>query len=157
MARYATRRSRVPRPLTKRCVNTRIKRLPSDSVWARCSGTCSPADRAPTAINFVMQESTASLDEIGATSKRIVRRLVTIGENRLELLAMEVQEERERLLHALLLALAVAALALLAGITLTAAIVVGLWSWSPVAVLLILTCLYGAAGFALCRRLNGLM
>ena len=101
-----------------------------------------------------MQESAASLEEIGATSKRIARRLVTIGENRLELLAMEVQEERERLLHALLLALSVAALSLLAGITLTAAIVVWLWSWSPVAVLLILTCLYGGTGFFLCRRLN---
>jgi len=104
-----------------------------------------------------MEESTAIGSDIGETSRRIARRLVTIGENRLELLAMEVQEERERLLHALLLALAVAALSLLAGITLTAAIVVGLWSWSPVAVLLILTCLYGAGGFLLCRRLNALL
>ncbi len=104
-----------------------------------------------------MEESTASRSDIGETSKRIARRLVTIGENRLELLAMEVQEERERLLHALLLALGVAALSLLAGITLTAAIVVCLWSWSPVAVLLILTCLYGGAGFFLCRRLNVLL
>jgi ElaB/YqjD/DUF883 family membrane-anchored ribosome-binding protein len=73
------------------------------------------------------------------TSKTFVRRLVTIGENRLELLAVEVQEERERLLHAFLLALGVAAFGLLAGLTLTAAIVVLLWAWSPVAVLLILT------------------
>jgi len=41
-------------------------------------------------------------------SSRVARRLLVIFENRLELLAMEVQEERERLLHALLLALAVA-------------------------------------------------
>ena len=71
---------------------------------------------------------------------------MTIGENRLELLTVEVQEERERLLHAFLLALGVAAFGLLAGITLTAAIVVLLWAWSPVAVLLTLTGLYGAAG-----------
>ena len=82
---------------------------------------------------------------------------MTIGENRLELLTVEVQEERERLLHAFLLALGVAAFGLLAGITLTAAIVVWLWAWSPVAVLLALTCLYGAAGVCLYRRLTGLL
>ena len=82
---------------------------------------------------------------------------MTIGENRLELLTVEVQEERERLLHAFLLALGVAAFGLLAGLTLTAAIVVLLWAWSPVAVLLILTGLYGAAGICLYRRLTGLL
>lgn len=50
------------------------------------------------------------------------------SENRLELLAVEVQEERERLLHALLLALGVAAFGLLAGLTLTAAVAVVLWT-----------------------------
>jgi uncharacterized membrane protein YqjE len=86
-----------------------------------------------------------------------VRRLVTIGENRLELLAVEVQEERERHLHAFLLALGVAAFGLLAGLTLTAAIVVLLWVWSPVAVLLILTALYAVAGICLYRQLIGLL
>ena len=82
---------------------------------------------------------------------------MTIGENRLELLTVEVQEERERLLHAFLLALGVAAFGLLAGLTLTAAIVVLLWAWSPVAVLLILTGLYAAAGICLYRRLIGVL
>jgi uncharacterized membrane protein YqjE len=86
-----------------------------------------------------------------------VQRLLTIGENRLELLTVEVQEERERLLHAFLLALGVAAFGLLAGLALTAAVVVGLWAWSHVAVLLALTCLYGAAGICLYRRLAGLL
>jgi uncharacterized membrane protein YqjE len=86
-----------------------------------------------------------------------VRRLVTIGENRLELLAVEVQEEREHHLHAILLAFGVAAFGLLASLTLTAAIVVWLWAWSPVAVLLILTALYAAAGICLYRRLIGLL
>ena len=104
-----------------------------------------------------MEESTASFSEIGAASKRIARRLVTIGENRLELLAVEVQEERERLLHALLLALGVAALGLLAGIAFTAAIAVWLWAWSPVAVLLILAALYSATAICLCRRLTGML
>jgi uncharacterized membrane protein YqjE len=40
---------------------------------------------------------------------------LAIGENRFELLMVEVQEERERLLHAIVLALGAAALGLLAG------------------------------------------
>jgi uncharacterized membrane protein YqjE len=104
-----------------------------------------------------MEESTGSFGQLAATSKHFVRRLATIGENRLELLAVEVQEERERLLHAFLLALGVAAFGLLAGITLTAAIVVVLWAWSHIAALLILTVLYGAAGIFLFRRLTGLL
>ena len=57
-----------------------------------------------------MEESTASFRQLATSSRQLARRLLTIGENRLELLTVEVQEERERLLHALLLALGVAAL-----------------------------------------------
>jgi uncharacterized membrane protein YqjE len=104
-----------------------------------------------------MEASTASPPPVAGMFKRLVRRLLTIGENRLELLAVEVQEERERLLHALLLALGVAAFGLLAGLTLTAAIVFSLWMYSQLAVLLTLTALYGAAGLALCWRLKLLL
>lgn len=104
-----------------------------------------------------MEESKASFRQLAANSKHFARRLLTIGENRLELLTVEVQEERERLLHVFHLALGVAAFGLLAGLTLTAVIVVWLWAWSPVAVLLILTALYGAAGICLWRRLTGLL
>ena len=104
-----------------------------------------------------MEESTVSFRQLATTSKHFARRLLTIGENRLELLTVEVQEERERLLHTFLLALGVAAFGLLAGLTLTAAIVVLFWAWSPVSVLLILTGLYGAAGVCLYRRLTGLL
>lgn len=104
-----------------------------------------------------MEESTTSFGQLAATSKHFTRRLLTIGENRLELLTVEVQEERERLLHAFLLALGVAAFGLLAGLTLTAVIVVLLWAWSPVAALLILTVLYAATGICLWRRLTGLL
>jgi uncharacterized membrane protein YqjE len=104
-----------------------------------------------------MENSTATFGQLAANSKTFVRRLATIGENRLELLAVEVQEERERLLHAFLLALGVAAFGLLAGLTLSAAIVVWLWAWSPVAVLLIMTGLYAAAGIFLYRRFTGLL
>jgi uncharacterized membrane protein YqjE len=104
-----------------------------------------------------METATGSFKQLATTSKHFAQRLLTIGENRLELLTVEVQEEREHLLHAFLLALGVAAFGLLAGLTITAAIVVWLWAWSPVAVLLILTGLYGAAGFWLGRRLTGLL
>jgi uncharacterized membrane protein YqjE len=104
-----------------------------------------------------MEESTVSFGQLATTSRTFARRLLTIGENRLELLTVEVQEERERLLRTFLLALGVAAFGLLAGLTLTAAIAVVLWAWSPLAVLLILTGIYGAAGICLYRRLIGVM
>jgi uncharacterized membrane protein YqjE len=104
-----------------------------------------------------MEESTVSFRQLATTSKHFARRLLTIGENRLELLTVEVQEERERLLHAFLLALGVATFGLLAGLTLTATIVVLLWAWSPWAALLILTGIYSIAGICLYRRLIGVM
>lgn len=91
------------------------------------------------------------------TSKRLARRLLTIGESRFELLLVEVQEERERLLHASLLALGVAALGLLAAVALTGTIVVLFWDFSPVAVLLVLTGFYGATAVCLYRRLTRLL
>jgi uncharacterized membrane protein YqjE len=102
-----------------------------------------------------METANDNFGRLAAHSKDFARRLLTIGENRLELLTVEVQEERERLLHAFLLALGVAAFGLLAGLTLTAAIVVWLWAYSPVAILLTLTGLYGAAGVCFYRRLTG--
>jgi uncharacterized membrane protein YqjE len=104
-----------------------------------------------------MEESTVSFRQLAANSKHFARRLLTIGENRLELLSAEVQEERERLLHAFLLALGMAAFGLLAGLALTAAIVILFWVYSPVAVLLTLSGFYGAAGVCLYRRLTGIL
>jgi len=54
-------------------------------------------------------------------------------------------------------ALGVAVFALLAGMTLTAAIVVLLWPYSPVAALLTLTGLYGVMAVYLYRRLTGIL
>jgi uncharacterized membrane protein YqjE len=104
-----------------------------------------------------MEPATVSFQQLAATSKRFARRLMTVGENRLELLMVEVQEEREHLLHAILLALGVATFGLLTGIALTAAIVVLLWQYSPVAVLLTVTGLYAAIAVVLYRRLTLLL
>jgi uncharacterized membrane protein YqjE len=104
-----------------------------------------------------METANVSFKQFATTSRRFAQRLLTIGENRLELLMVEVQEERERLLYAILLALGVAAFGLLAGITLTAAIVVLLWPYSHMGALLTLTGLYGVAAVCLYRRLTLLL
>jgi uncharacterized membrane protein YqjE len=104
-----------------------------------------------------METANGSFKQLAATSRRFAQRLITIGGNRLELLTLELQEERERLLIAILLSIGVMAFGLLAGLTLTAAIVVLLWPYSPVAVLLTLAGLYGVAAACLCRRLTGLL
>ena len=104
-----------------------------------------------------MESSANSVGQLVQTLKRFARRLLIIGENRFELLMVEVQEERERLLHAILLALGVAAFGLLAGVALTGAIVVLLWELSRVAALLVLTGLYEATAVCLYRRLTWLL
>jgi uncharacterized membrane protein YqjE len=91
-------------------------------------------------------------DPIVLSPKLLARRLLTIGENRLELLMVEVQEERERLLRAILLALGVAVFGFLAGAALTVALVVSLWWLSPLTVLLTLAALYCTASLLLYRR-----
>jgi len=101
-----------------------------------------------------MEPVTDNFGQLGASSKHFARRLLTIGENRLELLMVEVQEERERLLHAILLALGMAVFGFLAGVALSVAIVVLLWHLSPVAVLVVLTSLYAAIAAYLYRRFS---
>src|SRR6478736_2256160 len=101
-----------------------------------------------------MEESSVSFKQLAATSKQFARRLLTIGENRLVLLTVEVQEERERLLHAILLALGVATFGLLTGLTVTALVVVLFWAYSPVLPLVALSVLYAAGGIYLGRQLN---
>jgi len=104
-----------------------------------------------------MEQSTVNGGQLAAILKLFARRLLTVGENRLELLMVEVQEERVRLLRAILLALGVAALGLLAGVALTGAIVVLFWEFSPVAVLLALAGFYGAGAVFLFHRLTVLL
>jgi uncharacterized membrane protein YqjE len=103
-----------------------------------------------------MEQATANLAEIATTSKKVLRRLMIIGENRLELLMVEVQEERERLLHSILLSLGIAVFAFLTGAALTVALVVLLWNTSPVTVLLVLAALYAIAAVCLYQRFMAL-
>ena len=104
-----------------------------------------------------METTTDQGGQFGASAKHFARRLLTIGENRVELFMVEVQEERERLLHAILLALGVAVFGFLTGVALTVALVVLLWHLSPVAVLLVLTGLYAAIAGYLYQRFTTLL
>jgi uncharacterized membrane protein YqjE len=104
-----------------------------------------------------MDASTVSIGQLGRTMKHFVRRLLIIAGNRIELLTVEIQEERERFLGSILMALGVAALGLLAGLTLTAGIVILLWAYSPVCVLLTLAALYTLAAICLYRRLSSFL
>jgi len=99
-----------------------------------------------------MEPATGNFGQFGVSSRHFTRRLLTIGENRLELLMVEVQEERERLMRAIVLALGIAVFGFLMGAALTVALVVLLWSLSPIAVLLTLAALYGAISLFLYRR-----
>ena len=101
-----------------------------------------------------MESNEGSVIQLGAAAKQFALRVASVGENRLELLAVEIQEARERLLRALLLALGVAVFGLLAALALTATLVVWLWIWSPVAVLLVETVVYAAAGLCLYLQLS---
>lgn len=104
-----------------------------------------------------MDESIVSLSQLGTASKQFARQLLTIGENRVELLMVELQEERERLLQAILLALGTATLALLAGITFTGLVVVLFWSRSPAFVLLTLMGAYSVAAVLFYQKLTSLL
>ena len=91
-----------------------------------------------------MESPHPTLGEVVGASKRMAQRAVDIGSNRLELLIVELHEERDRLLLSVILALGAAALGLLAGFAFTLAIMVLLWDRSPGAAMAILTALYAA-------------
>ena len=103
-----------------------------------------------------METQTEIKPQLADASKRLAQRALVICENRLELLMVEVQEERERILRAIWLVLGAAAFCLLAGIALTVVIVVALWQQSLIAALLILTALYTIAAVCFYGRLTRL-
>jgi len=95
---------------------------------------------------------TGNLSLLAGVSRRIVRRVLTIGENRVELLLLELQEERDRVLMAILMALGIAAFGLLAGLSLTFIVAMVFWEHSPVIALSVLAALYLGAAITLYSR-----
>ncbi|HEX9046765.1 MAG TPA: phage holin family protein [Verrucomicrobiae bacterium] len=79
---------------------------------------------------------------LAVASKRLAQRAMTICENRFELLVVELQEQAQRAVQALLLSIALLAFTLLTGVALTLLIAVACWNWSPLAALIILTVIY---------------
>ena len=99
-----------------------------------------------------MNSPTGNLASLMGAAKRLLGRVPALVERRLELLMVEVQEEREQLLHAIMLMLGLATFALLAGITLTVGVVVLCRAHSPVmAVLLLLAFYTGGAAWMYAR------
>jgi uncharacterized membrane protein YqjE len=94
-----------------------------------------------------------TVSHLTGASKRLAQRSLAICENRIELLMVEVQEERERVLRAIWLALGAVTFGLLAGVALTAVIAVAFWRESPLAALSILAALYAAVAAILYVRL----
>ena len=95
--------------------------------------------------------------QLGEAARRTAQRLLVIVENRVQLLMVEAQEEREKMLRAIWLGLGAALLGLLAGMSLTLLIAVALWEHSPVLALLALTLFYGVAAGYLLSRLRRLL
>src|SRR5580658_3477535 len=101
-----------------------------------------------------MEQAPANGGGLFDSAKGVSRRLVVIARNRLELLLVEIQEERERGVRLLFLAAASVACGFMALLAFNVAIVVLLWSTSPVAVLLILGALYAVCGGVFYWRLT---
>lgn len=103
-----------------------------------------------------MQTHSHNEVHLGSASKRIAQRMLLMVENRLQLLMVEAQEERDQVLLAIWLALGAAAFGLLAGVTVTLLIAVALWEHSPIIALLVLTALYAIAAAWFYSRLRQL-
>jgi uncharacterized membrane protein YqjE len=101
-----------------------------------------------------LRDGPSPLTEIPAASRRLVKRAVDIGVNRAELLLVEIQEERERLLQSVIFALTAAVFGLLAGVAFTVCVVLFFWHTHPLIAAAALTVLYGAAAIILGLRLT---
>lgn len=98
----------------------------------------------------IEEEGVPPLAESG---RRLAHRLLTIGENRLQLLIVEAQEERIRIKQAMLLTTLMIFFALLAGFALTLLVAVIFWNNHPVLALGILTGVYALGAVVLYARL----
>ncbi len=100
-----------------------------------------------------MDDQPNNAPHLAEASKRLAHQALVICENRVELLLVEFQEEREQIFRAFWLGLAAAVFAFLAGVVVSIAIAIALWAWSPVGVLLILAAAYAGLALIFGRKL----
>jgi uncharacterized membrane protein YqjE len=91
-----------------------------------------------------MDRTNDGVPHLGNASKRLARQVLVICGNRLELLLVELEQERDKVALAAGLGFGVVIFALLAGVAVTIAIVVACWQWSPVGAVLIVAAIYAA-------------
>jgi len=105
-----------------------------------------------------MDQPTEKEGDLFAYLRRLLDSALALVQNRFQLFTVELQEEKIRFFDLLLRVVAVAALGAMTLITATALVVVWFWDTSPVAVLAIVTLLYGLAaagvGYGLKQRLQ---
>ena len=105
-----------------------------------------------------MDQPTEKEGGLFAYLRRLLDSALALVQNRFQLFTVELQEEKIRFFDLLLRVVAVAALGAMTLITATALVVVWFWDTSPVAVLAIVTLLYGLAaaggGYGLKQRLQ---
>jgi uncharacterized membrane protein YqjE len=99
-----------------------------------------------------MDRPAPTFTEVASASRRVANRALDVGANRIELLIVELQEERARLFQSFQLLLGVAMLGLLAGVAFTLGVMVLLRDRSPLAGMVVLTLVYGIAAGLLYRR-----
>lgn len=86
--------------------------------------------------------------------RHLLDALLALGQRRIELFAVELQEEKVRALDLLVRTAALVVLGLLTLIAATATLVVALWNTSPVLVLGLVTLGYGSAAAVLAAGLR---
>jgi len=96
-------------------------------------------------------------DDLPQAARRLGLGLLAMCRNRFELISVELQEERARLIQALLMTLSIAVLGLLAGISLTGAVAILLWEHSPGLVLIGMAAIQASSAWFLYRILSRLL
>lgn len=91
------------------------------------------------------------------TARRLARGVLAVARTRLELLLVEIQEERERCVVAILLCLGCVACAFLACVTLTAGWMAIAWPHSPALAVALPFGIYTLAAIGLYRRLAAIL
>lgn len=101
-----------------------------------------------------MNPATTSLRLWAATSKHLVRRLLLIATNRLELLLLEVQEGGNSFLRAIGIMIGICVCIFMTVVTLTTLLIVLLWPFSHWGSLLVVSMLYIGVALWLGRKLG---